>query len=148
MHEVLRRSALFTEVHAAHGRYAGAAGSATAARLLRAAEERSEVEAQHQLRALLCGAGVSGWTDAVRVDGHAVEAAFPLARVAVLASGWAEPMDPPHAEAAARRWTALIAQGWTIVHVTWRDLVDRPHAVLAEIARHVARGAATLGRVG
>jgi very-short-patch-repair endonuclease len=57
-------------------------------------------------------------------------------------------MDPPHVEAAARRWTALIAQGWTIVHVTWRDLVDRPHAVLAEIARHVARGAATLGRVG
>jgi hypothetical protein len=148
LHDVLRRSVLFAEVHAAHVRYAGSAGSATAARLLHAAEERSVIEARHRLRALLCDAGVSGWTDAVRVDGHAVDAAFPLARVAVLASGWAEPMDPRHVEAAAWRWTALIAQGWTIVHVTWRDLVDRPHAVLAEIARHVARGAATLGRVG
>ena len=96
--------------------------------------ERSAVEARRELRSLLRGAGVCGWTDAVRVDGHAVDAAFPLARVAVLASGWAEPVDPRHVEATARRWTALIAQGWTIVHVTWRDLVDRPHAVLAEIA--------------
>jgi hypothetical protein len=148
LHDVLRRSVLFAEVHAAHVRYAASPGAATAARLLRAAVERSPVEARHELRALLRGAGMSGWTESVRVDGHAVDAAFPLARVAVLASGWAEPLDPPHAEATARRWTALIAQGWTIVHVTWRDLADRPHALLAEIARHVARGAGALGRVG
>ena len=148
LHDVLRRSVLFAEVHAAHVRYAASPGAATAARLLGAAVERSAVEARHELRALLRGAGVCGWTDSVRVDGHAVGAAFPLARVAVLASGWAEPLDPRHVEATARRWTALIAQGWTIVHVTWRDLADRPHAVLAEIARHVARGAAALGRVG
>ena len=148
LHDVLRRSVLFAEVHAAHVRYAASPGAATAARLLRAAVERSAVEARHGLRVLLRRAGVSGWTDSVRVDGHAVDAAFPLARVAVLASGWAEPLDPRHVEATARRWTALVAQGWTIVHVTWRDLVDRPHAVLAEIARHVARGAAALGRVG
>jgi very-short-patch-repair endonuclease len=148
LHDVLRRSVLFAEVHAAHLRYAASPGAATAARLLRAAVERSAVEARHELRSLLRGAGVCGWTDSVRVDGHAVDAAFPLARVAVLASGWAEPLDPRHAEATARRWTALVAQGWTIVHVTWRDLADRPHAVLAEIARHVARGAAALGRVG
>jgi very-short-patch-repair endonuclease len=148
LHDVLRRSALFAEVHAAHVRYAAAPGAATAARLLRGAVERSAAEARHELRALLRGAGVSGWTDAVRVDGHAVDAAFPLARVAVLASGWAEPLDARHVEATARRWTALVAQGWTVVHVTWPDLADRPHAVLAEIARHVARGAAVLGRVG
>ena len=92
---------------------------------------------------LLCG-----WTDAVHVDGQPVDAAFPVARVAVLASGWAEPVDPRHIEATARRWTALIAQGWTIIHVTRRDLVERPHTVLADICRHVARGPVTLGRAG
>ena len=146
--DVLRSAVPFAEVHAAHVRYAGSAGSATAGRLLRAAAERSAGEARHELRVLLRREGASGWTDAVTVDGHAVDAAFPVARVAVLASGWAEQTDPRSVEARARRWTALIAAGWTIVHVTWRDLVERPHAVLADIARHVARGPAELGRVG
>src|SRR3954447_25965565 len=45
LHDVLRRSVLFAEVHAAQVRYAGSAGSATAGRLLHAAEERSVIEA-------------------------------------------------------------------------------------------------------
>jgi hypothetical protein len=146
--DALHRSVPFSEVHAAHARYTGSAGSAAAARLLRAAVERSADEARSALHALLRGAGVCGWTDAVHVDGHPVDAAFPAARVAVLASGWAEPLDPRHVEATARRWTALIAQGWTILHVTRRDLVERPHTVLADICRHVARGPVTLGRAG
>lgn len=148
LYEALRRSVPFAEVHEAHLRYTGSAGSATAGRLLRMAAERSVGEARRELGAMLRGAGVCGWTDAVAVDGQVVDAAFPVPRVAVLVSGWAEPVDPRGVEARARRWTALIAAGWTIVHVTWRDLVDRPHAVLAEIARHVARGPAALGRVG
>jgi very-short-patch-repair endonuclease len=146
--DALRRSVPFSEVHAAHARYTGSAGSAAAARLLRAAVERSADEARRALHALLRGAGVRGWTDAVHVDGHPVDAAFPAARVAVLASGWAEQADPRHIEATARRWTALIAQGWTILHVTRRDLLERPHTVLADICRHVARGPVTLGRAG
>jgi hypothetical protein len=146
--DALRRSVPFSEVHAAHARYTGSAGSAAAERLLRAAAQRSADEARRALHALLRGAGVCGWTGAVHVDGHPVAAAFPVARVAVLASGWAEPVDPRHVEATARRWTALIAQGWTIVHVTRRDLVERPRTVLADICRHVARGPITLGRAG
>jgi len=146
--DALRRAVPFPEVHAAHVRYTGSPGSAAAARLLRVAAERSGAAARCALHALLRGAGVGGWTDAVHVDGHPVDAAFPVARVAVLASGWAEPVDPGHAEATARRWTALIARGWTIIHVTWRDLVERPHVVLADIRRHVAGGPATLGRAG
>lgn len=143
--DALRRSVPFAAVQAAHARYPG---SAAAARLLRGAAERSAHEARHALHALLRGAGVGSWTDAVHVDGHPVDAAFPGARVAVLASGWAEPQDPRHIEAAACRWTALVAQCWTIVHVTWRDLVERPHGALADICRHVARGPARLGRAG
>jgi hypothetical protein len=141
----LRGSVPFADVRAASARYAG---SATARRLLGEAVERSADEARRELRALLRGAGACGWTDAVRVDGHPVDAAFPVARVAVLASGWAEPVDQPSIEAAARRWTALIAHGWTIVHVPWRDLIERPHGVLADIARHVTAGPHALGRVG
>jgi hypothetical protein len=146
--DALRCSVPFSEVHAAHLRYAGSAGSATAGRLLRTAVERSAGEARRELRALLRRAGVAGWTDAVDVEGQAVDAAFPVARVAVLASGWAEPVDARHVEATARRWTTIIAAGWAIVHVTWRDLVERPHAVLAEVARHATRGPAALGRAG
>jgi hypothetical protein len=144
----LRGSVRFADVHAANGRYARTTGSATAGRLLGAATERSAVGGRRELRALLRGAGACGWTDAIQVDGQPVDAAFPVARVAVLASGWAEPVDPQGAAAATRRWTALVGQGWTIVHVTWRDLVERPHGVLADIARHVVRGPAALGRAG
>jgi very-short-patch-repair endonuclease len=146
--DALRRSVPFAEVYEAHLRYRGSAGSATAGRLLRTAAERSAGEARRELRAMLRRAGVGGWTGAVAVDGHVVDAAFPVARVAVLASGWAEPVDQRSVEARARQWTALIAAGWTIVHVTWRDLVERPQAVLDDIARHVARGPAELGRAG
>ena len=144
----LRGSARFADVHAAYGRYAGSTGSATAGRLLAAATERSTDGARRELRALLRGAGACGWTDTIQLDGQPVDAAFPVARVAVLASGWADPVDPPSVDAAARRWTALVGQGWTIVHVTWSDLVERPHGVLADIARHVVRGPAALGRAG
>ncbi len=144
----LRGSVRFADVNAAYSRYAGSTGSATAGRLLATAAERSAQYARRELRALLRGAGACGWTDAVQVDGHPVDAAFPVARVAVLASGWAEPIDPPSIEAAARRWTALVGQGWMIVHVTWRDLVERPHGVLADIARHVVRGPRALDRAG
>ncbi len=144
----LRGSVRFAEVHAAYCRYAGSAGSAAAGRLLGAAAERSAEDARRELRALLRGAGACGWSDAVRVDGQPVDAAFPVARVAVLASGWAEPVDPVRIEATARRWAALVGQGWMIVHVTWRDLVERPHGVLADIARHVMRGPRALDRAG
>jgi hypothetical protein len=127
----------FAEVHAAHCRYAGLTGSASARRLLNAAVQRSADEARRELRALLRRAGACGWTDAIEVDGRPVDAAFPVARVAVLASGWAESAEPSSVEAAARRWTVLIGKGWTIVHITWRDLMERPHGVLADIARHV-----------
>jgi len=144
----LRGSVRFADVRAASARYAR---SAAARRLLGEAAERSADAARRELRALLRGAGACGWTDAVRVDGLPVDAAFPVAGVAVIASGWAEPVDQASIEAAARRWTALVAQGWTIVHVPWRDLIERPHGVLADIARHVAGAPGApgaLGRVG
>jgi hypothetical protein len=144
----LRGSIRFADVHAAQRRYGGSKGSASARRLLAAAVERSADDARRELRALLRRAGACGWTDAIQVDGQPVDAAFPVARVAVLASGWAEPVDAPGIEAAARRWTTLIGRGWTIVHVTWHDLIERPHGVLAEIARHVMGGAHALGQAG
>ena len=144
----LRSSVPFADVHAAHGRYAGSAGSTAAARLLDRAAERSADDARRALRALLRGAGACGWTDTLLVDEQPVDAAFPAARVAVLASGWAEPVERSGIEAVARRWTALIEQGWTIVHVPWRDLVEQPHGVLADIARHVVRGPRALDRAG
>lgn len=137
----------FADAHAAYCRNLGSAGSLAACRLLTEAAERSTGTARGELWALLRGSGASGWTDALHVDGHPVDVAFPAARVAVVASGWA-PADLVDAGAEVGRTRVLLARGWTVVRFTWRDIVERPDAVLAEIARHVSRGMAVLGRTG
>ncbi len=137
----------FADAHAAYCRNLGSAGSSAACRLLTEAAERSTVTARGELRALLRGSGASGWTEALDVDGHPVDVAFPAARVAVVASGRA-PANLLDAGAEVGRTRALLAHGWTVLRFTWQDIVERPHAVLAEIARHVSRGMAVPGRAG
>lgn len=147
LHDALRQGIVgFPDVHAAHCRNVGSAGSATAARLLAATAERSASEARRKLHALLRGSRASGWTDSLQIAGHPVDVAFPAARVAVVVSGWAGPLSGSVADAAAQRWQALVSRGWVLLHCTWHDLVEHPQMVLAEIARHVARGMATIGR--
>jgi very-short-patch-repair endonuclease len=142
----LRRKVPFADVHAAYCRNLGAAGSATARRMLAAATERSTSAARRELVVLLRGSGASGWTDKIRVDGHPIDVAFPAARVAVLVSGWAVPTEPLEPDVDARRRAALLGRDWTVLRFTWHDIVERPQAVLAEIARHVAHGMAELSR--
>jgi hypothetical protein len=147
--DTLRRGAVpFADVHSAHCRSVGSAGSATAGRLLAAVADRSAADAKRRLLALLRGARASRWTDSFRIAGHSVDVAFPAARVAIVVSGWAEPSTARRAQAAAELQQAAASRGWTLLRYTWIDLIERPHVILAEIARHIARGMTVVGRTG
>ncbi|HEY0811663.1 MAG TPA: hypothetical protein VGE11_00160 [Pseudonocardia sp.] len=147
--DVLRRGAvLFADVHAAHSRNAGAAGSAAVGRLLAAVVDRSAADARRKLLVVLRGSRASGWTDSFQIAGHSVDVAFPAARVAVVVSGWAEPSTVLRAKAGAELQQAAAARGWTLLRYTWLDLNERPQMVMAQIAQKVARGMTVVGRTG
>lgn len=141
--EALRAVVPFADVHAAYCRALGTAGSVVAGELLAAAARRSRSAARDELLALLRSSGASGWTASAGVVGASADAAFPAARVAVVAAGW---VDPPYTDPQDTRWQATAARGWTLLRFPWRDIVERPRTVLAEISRQVARGMAAPGR--
>lgn len=145
--DALRRRAIsFVDVYAAHCRNAGSAGSATAGRLLAGVADRSAADARRRLLALLRGA--PGWTDSFRIVGHPVDVAFPAARVAVVVRGWARLATAAHTKADAELQQVAAARGWTLLRYSWRDLIERPQAVLAEIAWNVARSLTVTARTG
>lgn len=135
----LERTVAFADVQAAQARALGTAGSVAADGLLRGAVCRSRSVARDELLALLRRSGASGWTENAEIAGQTVDVAFPVARVAVVVAGW---VDPPLADPDDPRRPSLAARGWTLLRFPWRDIVEHPHVVLAEIARQVALGMA------
>lgn len=135
----------FPEVYEAYCRNVGCHGSASAARMLTAAADRSASAAERLLVRMLKESGASGWYCAFPAAGYAIDMAFPAARVAVEVDGWAWHMDATRAQADKRRQNALVRHGWIVLRYTWHDLVERPRAVLAEIAHEVRRGTAVAG---
>lgn len=119
----LRRSIRFPAVHAAQRRNPG---SARGGQLLTAAADRSAPVAEDLLLRVLRASGTRGWRRADPVGG----VVFPGARVAVAVDGWAWHVDA----GADERRSGALAPGWTLLRCTWHDLVERPWAVLAEIA--------------
>ncbi|WP_300010274.1 DUF559 domain-containing protein [Pseudonocardia sp.] len=135
----LQRSERFPAVYAAYCRNLGAAGSASAGRLLVAAADRSASAAERLLVRMLRDSGARGWSCGFPAAGYLIDIAFPHAMVAVEVDGWAWHADAARAQADKRRQNALVRAGWMILRYTWHDLVERPAVVLAEIAHTVAR---------
>jgi very-short-patch-repair endonuclease len=136
---VLQRSERFPAVHAAYCRNLGAAGSASAGRLLAAAADRSASVAERLLVRMLRDAGARGWHCGFPASGHLIVIAFPESMLAIEVDGWAWHMDAARTQADKRRQHALVRAGWTILRYTWHDLVERPKVVLAEIAHAISR---------
>jgi hypothetical protein len=128
----LRRGPGFPAVHAAHLRNRHAPGAASATRVLLAAADRSAAVAEATLVRLLRDSGVSGWRRGFRVAGRRASVAFPVARVAVEATGWAWRWSDPAGPAAQA--------GWRLTYVSWADLTERPQQVLSEIEAVLAQG--------
>lgn len=138
----LQRWVNFPAVYRAHNRNLGRHGSASAGRLLVAAADRSASVAERLLVRMLRESGARGWRCGFPVGEHVVDVAFPAAKVLIEVDGWARHTDTERAQVDKRRQNALVRAGWTVLRYTWHDLVQRPRAVLAEIAHAVGLAAA------
>jgi very-short-patch-repair endonuclease len=71
-----------------------------------------------------------------------VDVAFAEVRLAVEVHGWAHHEDVDRFVDGRARKRALVADGWTVVEVTWHDLVEAPDRLVEELRRTLARLAA------
>jgi len=70
---------------------------------------------------------------------YVLDVAFLELCFAIEVDGWAFHSDRDRFVRDRIRKRALVAEGWTIVEVTWDDLLQRPEQVLDEIRRTLAR---------
>jgi very-short-patch-repair endonuclease len=114
-----------------HGR-----GAAQARRLLAAATGEHSA-AERIATALLRQARIRGWRAnyAIRLEGRRVviDIAFPASKVAVEIDGWAFHVDADAFQQDRQRQNLLVRHGWRVLRFTYRDLIERPQAVIAEI---------------
>ena len=129
----LQRHVAFPAVYRAYCRNLGARGGADVAVLLAAAADRADSAAERLMRALLRGAGLTGWVHGMAFQRWTVDFAFPAARLAVEVDGWAWHMDAQRFRTDRHKGNALVRGGWDLLRFTWHDLNNRPVQVLAEI---------------
>ena len=139
-----QRLVTLDELRATQSRHLGRRGSAAAGRLLVQAGDRAASRPERRVIALLRGGGITGWSVNLPVtlasgQEYVLDIAFDEVRFAIEVDGWAFHSDHDQFVRDRRRKRALVAEGWTVIEVTWDDLVHRPDAVLGEIRRTLAR---------
>ena len=140
----LQQRTTLDELRAAQARLLGRRGAAAAGRLLAQAGDRAASEPERRMIALLRAGGVRGWSVNLSVPlsrgGRAiVDIAFPDVRFAIEVDGWAFHVDRARFVGGRVRKRSLVADGWTVIEVTWADLAERPAEVLDQIRRTLAR---------
>ncbi len=105
---------------------------------------RSELE--RRALGLFAAAGmprpdVNAWV-AVAGNGFEVDFSWPSLRLAVEADGWEAHGDRRAFEEDRSRDAVLVAAGWRVVRLTWRQVVDEPEAVVATLSPLSARAPA------
>lgn len=131
------------ELRATQSRHLGRRGSRAAHELLVQAADRAASKAERMVIALLKDAGITGWAVNLAVtlsDGREaiIDIAFVGAKFALEIDGWAFHSDPERFIDRRARTRALVADGWVVAEVAWRDLVQRPEKVIDEIRRTLA----------
>lgn len=135
----LQRSVSFDRVCAAYFRNLGARGSARARTLLTMAADGAASRAERRLVALLDAAGIGGWVIGLKIGPWTLDLAFPDARVAVEFDGWAWHSDHERFRRDRRKGNEVTLSGWTLLRVTWFDLVEAPDRVVAQIRHALLR---------
>jgi very-short-patch-repair endonuclease len=92
-------------------------------------------EAERRLRALIRAARLPRPVTNVKVAGWEVDALWPRERLVVEVDGFAYHGNRAAFERDRRKDAALTAAGYRVIRITWRQLVDEPHAVVALLAR-------------
>lgn len=131
----LQRSVPFDLVVDAYLRNIGARGWTRARSLLTAAADGAASKAERRFIELLNAAGIGGWVLGLKVGPWTLDLAFPDARVAVEFDSWAWHSDHERFRRDRRKGNDVVLSGWTLLRVTWFDLVEAPDRVVAQI-RH------------
>ena len=92
-------------------------------------------EAERRLRRLIKAARLPRAVTNVRVAGWEVDAFWPAHRLVVEVDGFAYHGNRAAFERDRRKDAALVAAGYRVIRITWRQLVDEPHVVVALLAR-------------
>jgi hypothetical protein len=84
--------------------------------------------------------GIGGWTANLPItDAHGViavaDVAFESERVVVEVDGWSSHGDRDAFERDRRRQARLVAAGWVVIRVTWRELRHHPARFAADLRR-------------
>ena len=96
-------------------------------------------EAERRLLALIRSAGLPAPDHNVTVTGSERDLVWFEQGLVVETDGWAHHGGRAAFEADRARDAALLARGLRTMRVTWRQLADRPHEVVARLAQALAR---------
>lgn len=143
-----RRRCTLLELRAGLAARTGLAGDAQLRAVLRWVDVHSGSVLESLLRVLLCSAGLPPpatqlvLRDPDSGDSQRVDMAWPQQRLVLEADG-RRFHDPEDRRDADRRRDNLCARlGWTVLRVTWADVVHRPEAVVAAVRAALASRAA------
>lgn len=131
----LQRHTSPSSLEAAHRRNLGRTGSAVAARLLKAAGDGGESEAERTLHQLLRLHRISGWTPQYRSCGYVIDVAFVAHALAIEVDGWAWHGNVDRFNSDAHRQNILVNAGWHVLRFTWHQLTLTPEIVVTQIAQ-------------
>jgi len=95
-------------------------------------------EAERRLLELVRAAGLPSPRTNTRVAGHEVDMLWPAARLVVEVDGYEHHGPQPAFERDRRRDGRLLAAGYRVLRVTWRQIVEEPERVIAVIAAALA----------
>ncbi|CAN5615207.1 type IV toxin-antitoxin system AbiEi family antitoxin domain-containing protein [soil metagenome] len=138
MDTALQRHTELPDLWRAHVGNKGRHGSPRARIFLQSAADGSRSKAERLFIALLRKHHITGWKANHPVGGYVVDVAFLASKVAVEIDGWAFHSDPDKFEKDRKRQNALILNGWQVLRFTWRDLVEQPERVIAELQRAIS----------
>lgn len=133
MDSALQRHVELRELWRAHIRNKGRYGSPAARRLLQAADDGAQSEAERLLIRLLRAAKITGWRANYPLAGYRIDVAFPRQKVAIEVDGFASHSSPEDFHKDRKRQNAIALLGWQVLRFTWLDLIEYPERVIAEI---------------
>ena len=96
-------------------------------------------EAERLLRRLLVSAGVARPLTNHPIGRYRADFAWPGCKLIVELDGFAAHGHRRAFEHDRQRGAELTARGWSVMHVTWRQLVDQPVATVVRIAEALVR---------
>jgi very-short-patch-repair endonuclease len=125
-------------LHSLLARRSGRPGVPNLRRLLEDDPAFTRSELEERFLALIREAGLHAPEVNTRLGPYEIDFLWPEQRLAVELDGWSWHADRKAFEDDRRRDADLLARGYRVVRVTWRQIADEPIAVVARIAALLA----------